>query len=74
MVSAGNSDIFVVKHDPAGNQLWSKRFGAGEQDIANSVAADPSGNVLLTGTFGAGIDFGGGVLTTGVGAGYEIRE
>jgi hypothetical protein len=49
LVSAGSSDIFVVKLDAAGNHLWSKRFGDSAQQEAHAVAIDAAGNVVLGG-------------------------
>src|SRR5262249_47559744 len=40
LTSAGWSDIFVVKLDPAGNHLWSKRFGDGLNQHAWATAVD----------------------------------
>jgi hypothetical protein len=64
LVSAGSSDIFVAKYDPAGIHLWSQRFGGTGGDIAHSVATDGSNNVLLTGSFSNTADFGGGPLVS----------
>ena len=63
LTSAGSHDIYIAKFDPAGNHVWSRRFGGTDIDFENSVAVDGSGNVIVTGTFRASIDFGGGVLT-----------
>jgi len=58
-----DNDIFVAKFDPAGNHLWSKRFGDTADQSPVGVALDSSGNVLIavfqTGT----VDYGGGPLT-----------
>jgi hypothetical protein len=59
LLSAVFSDIFLAKFDPAGNHLWSKRFGDADFQIGLGVAADGSGNVLLTGWFDGSVDFGG---------------
>jgi deoxycytidylate deaminase len=47
-----------------GNYLWSKRFGDGNDQYVNAVAADASGNVIVTGWFEGTVDFGGGALTS----------
>ncbi len=62
--SAGGGDVFVMKLDPAGNHLWSKRFGDGAAQIGTGVAIDPAGDVVVTGHFEGSIDFGGGPLTS----------
>lgn len=64
-MSAGGSDIFVVKFGPEGAWLWSKRFGDESYfQTGESVAVDASGNVIVTGYFASAVDFGGGVLTS----------
>jgi hypothetical protein len=63
LVSAGFSDIFLVKFISTGAHQWSKRFGDGDGQTARSVAVVGSGDVILTGVFAGTIDFGGGVLT-----------
>lgn len=56
--SAGSSDIFLVKLDPAGNHIWSRAFGSTAPDQGEAVAADSTGAVLLTGTFQGTLNFG----------------
>lgn len=67
VVSAGKDDVFVVKLDPAGKLLWSRRYGGPESDLVRAVAVDPTGNVVFGGSFGADVDFGGGPLKAGAG-------
>lgn len=58
--NAGGTDIFVAKHDPAGNLLWLRQSGSSEQDTLSGVWADKSGNVYLAGrTFGSLGSLGG---------------
>ncbi|WP_437538063.1 hypothetical protein WME79_19450 [Sorangium sp. So ce726] len=69
LVSTGNIDAFVLKLDPLGNHLWSRRFGdlssVIETQIGMAIAADASGNIAVGGRFGGTTDFGGGPLTNG---------
>jgi hypothetical protein len=65
---ATSDDIFLVKFDPNGNHLWSKRFGDQSYQRGAGVAIDGWGNVIVTGDFEGTVDFGGGALTS---AGYE---
>ena len=44
-------DIFIVKYDSNGNELWAKSFGGNSNDAANCVTTDPSGNVYIAGLF-----------------------
>lgn len=64
LTSAGSSDLFVVKLDPAGNHLWSKRFGNALQQLDTRVAVDPADNVVLGLNQLGTIDFGGGPVTS----------
>ncbi|XXX76709.1 hypothetical protein WMF30_54575 [Sorangium sp. So ce134] len=50
LTSAGLTDVFLLKLDPAGALLWSKRFGGTGSEAGGAVAVDGSGNVLLAGT------------------------
>ncbi|WP_437764870.1 hypothetical protein WMF27_32995 [Sorangium sp. So ce281] len=61
LVAAGISDIFIVKLNPAGEHLWSKRFG-GPGGHRAAVATDGSGNLVLAGHTSGAIDFGGGTV------------
>jgi cysteine-rich repeat protein len=58
-----SNNIFLVKYSPAGNHLWSKRFGDVTGSVGRSVAVDNNDNILLTGSFSGTVNFGGGSLT-----------
>jgi hypothetical protein len=45
------ADIFLVKYDTHGNELWANRIGASGDEYAQSVCTDASGNVMITGYF-----------------------
>jgi hypothetical protein len=64
LTSAGDSDAFVAKLDPAGTHVWSKRFGDASGQQADSVAVDAGGNVVVSGLFHGTVDFGGTPLTS----------
>ena len=64
---SGGSDIFLVKFDPSGTHIWSKRFGDASLQIGKDIAVDAFGDVAITGQFLSTVDFGGGVLTSGGG-------
>lgn len=60
--------ILVAKLDPSGVHTWSKRFGGVESwQYARDLAISPDG-VVLTGSFIGALDFGGGALTSALGA------
>ncbi len=66
LTSAGGYDIYVVKLDPAGNHIWSKRFGDSSNQYGQygwGVALDSGGNTILTGYYYGTIDFGSGPHT-----------
>jgi hypothetical protein len=69
VASAGNTDVFLMKLDPAGSPVWVKRFGILTGERGEAVAVDASGNLLLAGHYQCNvlyqptsIDFGGGTL------------
>lgn len=51
LVSAGGTDIFLVKHTAGGTVLWSIRIGAADYDFVQDVITDDEGNVIVTGYF-----------------------
>jgi hypothetical protein len=64
MAGSGAADVFLVKLDPTGACLWSKLFGAAENQAAYAMTVTPSGGVAITGQFSGMVDFGGGILTS----------
>lgn len=47
--NAGRSDVFIVKYDTSGNQLWAKQFGSDQSDWAYDIAVDANANSYITG-------------------------
>jgi hypothetical protein len=64
LVSAGGADIFLVKLDPMGKQIWAKRFGDTSDQAAAAVAVNAAGQIWITGSITGNVDFGGGVLAS----------
>jgi len=64
LVSAGNTDVFVVKLDAGGNYLWGKRFGDGQKQLGVGLSFSSAKDLVLTGRLQGTIDFGGGPLVT----------
>ncbi|HYV95603.1 MAG TPA: T9SS type A sorting domain-containing protein [Chitinophagales bacterium] len=54
---AGNTDIYVVKTDSAGNLLWSKTYGSTGDELGFSVGETSAGGFIIAGqtnSFGSG--------------------
>ena len=45
----GHQDIYVIKFDTNGNQLWARQLGTSSKDMMLSADVDASGNVYLAG-------------------------
>jgi hypothetical protein len=63
LTGVGGRDIYVVKLNDAGSQLWNKRFGDGSDQFGQTIAVDAAGNVILGGEISGQADFGGGPIT-----------
>ena len=63
-VSAGSSDIFMLKLISTGAHQWSKSFGPTGADNCFGVTVDATGNAIFTGYFQSTVNFGGGNLTS----------
>ena len=44
-----SDDIFLVKYDSLGNQIWNQTWGGSASDITFDVAVDVNDNIYLTG-------------------------
>jgi hypothetical protein len=49
--NSGTDDIFVVKYDSSGNELWARGIGGLNQETGISIAADNFGNCFATGYY-----------------------
>ena len=58
IVSAGNTDSFVIKYNSAGTEQWIRRGGGTGADLTNGVSVDASGSVLIAGNFANTATFG----------------
>lgn len=48
LVSAGNSDGFILKLDTGGDYVWAKRIGGADFDYVNSITMDTSNHLYIT--------------------------
>jgi hypothetical protein len=64
LVRSGSADAFVAKLDPAGEQVWSRRYGDATSQDGADVAVDACDDVVVTGSMNGTVDFGGGPLTS----------
>lgn len=68
--NTGTADIFVVKYDSAGNELWAKRAGGWRPDMAYSIFADAAGNAFVTGgSYSSSFPFGSGMFINATNSG-----
>jgi hypothetical protein len=45
----GNWDVYLMKFSPAGDWLWTRQIGTGQDDEGYAVTTDASDNVYITG-------------------------
>jgi len=63
-LTSSNIDVFVAKYNSAGGHVWSRRYGGGDNQLADCVSVAPTGEVSVAGFFAMTIDFGTGPLTS----------
>ena len=51
LTSDGSADVFLIRLDAQGNEIWARRFGGRRADIGVAVSVDHDGNILLAGSF-----------------------
>ncbi|KYF82239.1 hypothetical protein BE17_14220 [Sorangium cellulosum] len=54
LTSTGFEDVFLLKFDPSGALIWSKRFGTLHRELGGAVAVDVNGDVVIAGRYDAG--------------------
>jgi hypothetical protein len=64
--SAGSADIALVKLDPTGKTLWSKRYGDEADQLSGKIALTKSGVIALSGTFSGTLTLKDTVVNTGM--------
>ena len=56
-LGAGEEDVYVLRVDASGEEIWSRAFGGERSEIGNAVLAHEEGGCVVgatTGTFGGG--------------------
>ena len=62
-VNSSYYDVFVLKYDAQGNEIWARSMGGSRSDYAKSIYTDGSGAVYVTGYFSSSsFSFGGATL------------
>ena len=63
--NTGDYDLFVVKYDNSGNNLWARSAGGDAWDISYGISCDANGNAYITGYYqSTSIAFDSTVLTS----------
>ncbi|MDC0746610.1 hypothetical protein [Polyangium mundeleinium] len=62
LTSAGNSDVFVARIDPAGKVTWAKSLGGAGTEADGSLAIDAKGQILVSGYYEGAPNLGAGAL------------
>ena len=65
----GGTDLFLVKYNSAGDNVWTRQMGSPDSDIASGVAVDTAGNIYVAGFTGGTLP---GSPTTHRGGGFDL--
>ncbi|MCA9622244.1 MAG: hypothetical protein KC731_24640 [Myxococcales bacterium] len=67
-----DDNMFLIKLDPNGQPLWSRRFGdEGPMQVGRAVACDGNDDIIIAGGVSGTADFGGGALTASTFLDYD---
>jgi hypothetical protein len=64
LTSAGDSDVFVTRLNPAGSVVWAISEGGLGHDDGTAIALDTAGNIYTTGDYIGSANFGTKMLTS----------
>jgi len=48
---SNTTDVFIVKYDPSGFNIWNARIGSTQTSESTGIAIDTNNNVVVTGTY-----------------------
>ncbi|HEY7120306.1 MAG TPA: SBBP repeat-containing protein [Tepidisphaeraceae bacterium] len=57
LTSAGSSDVYVARLNPAGNLTWAKQAGGAGAEGVRGLTVDKAGNAYVAGQFTGTVDF-----------------
>jgi hypothetical protein len=72
--TAGYMDGFFLKLDPGGAHVWSRRWGAKDQDVAIAVTTLADGSVFATGAYRHQLDLTAGGPTAVQAEGAKLMK
>ncbi len=55
VTNAGGDDVFIVKYDATGNEVWAKSAGGTSDDYGYGISVDANGNSYITGRFDSSV-------------------
>lgn len=71
-----SSNIYIVKYDSNGNELWGHNAGTiyENNNCSNAIAADANNNLIISGYFCNTINLAGTTLMSGAGAQFFVAK
>lgn len=64
LISAGGTDIFLVKFNPFGAMVWARQIGGGGNETPNDLVLQGDSALYITGSYYSTIDFDAGLGTS----------
>lgn len=64
LISAGDQDALLQKHDASGNLIWAVKWGGTAKEEVSAMALTNTNEAYVAGIFGSTVDFNPGTGTT----------